>query len=116
MFLGRMARRLLQIAHCHAGVLDVSATRQTRYFDRGPRRSVAEFEALRIVLVHDPHRNVRRQVGIDENHVAEIETGGFHDRLHAVESEVYLGCRIVRNLAAGRIAARHARKQTAGRG
>ena len=109
--LGTHGLPLLQITHRHAGVLDVRATGKARYFDRGARRGVAEFEAQRIVLVHDPHRDVRCQVGIDENHVAEIEARGFHDRLHAVESEVHLGCRIVRNLAGGGIAAGHGGKE-----
>ena len=93
---------MLQITYRHARVLDVGAAGQARYFYGGPRRGVAEFEALRIALVHDPCRDVRRQVGIDENHVAEIEPRCFHNRLHAVESEVHLSRRIIGDFAAVR--------------
>ena len=60
------------------------------------------------MLIHDPHGDVRRQVRIDENHVAEVEARSFRDSLHAVESEVHLSCRIIGNLTGGGIAARHA--------
>ncbi len=83
------------------------AFRQARHLDSGPRRSVSEFEALRIVLVHDPRWNVLSQVGIYENHVAEVETRGFEHGFHTIESEIYLRRRIVRNLAGGGIAAEH---------
>ena len=102
---------LLQVAHRHAGVLDVSSARKTRHFYGGSCRSVAEFESLRIALVHDPHRDVRRQVRIDEHHVAEVETGGFQDALHAVEREVHLGRGVIRNLTARGIAAGHGGKE-----
>ena len=60
MFFGRTALSLLQVTHSHAGVLDVSAAGQTRYFDRGPRRGVAELKPPGIVLIHDPHRESRQ--------------------------------------------------------
>ncbi len=60
------------------------------------------------MLIHDPHRNLTRQVRIDENHVAEFKAGGLHDCLYAVEREIDLRRRIVRNLAGYRIAAGHA--------
>ena len=70
---------------------------------------VAELKATSVTLVHDPHRDFRGQVRIDENHVAEFEAGGLHDCLHTVECQIDLGCRIIRNLSAGGIAAWHAR-------
>ena len=50
---------LLEIANGHAGVFDVGAAGQTRNLDRGPRRSVAEFKPLGVMLVHDPRREFR---------------------------------------------------------
>ena len=99
---------LLEIAHGHAGVLDVGATGQTRHVDGGSRRGVAELKPPSVMLIHDPHRNLARQVRIDENHVAEIEAGCLHDGLYAVERQIDLRCRIIRNLAAHRITAGHA--------
>ena len=60
------------------------------------------------MLIHDARGNFASQIRIDENHVAEFEAGGFHDCFHAVERQIDLRRRIVRNLAGCRIAARHA--------
>ena len=49
------------------------------------------------MLVHDPRRDRVGEVRIDENHVAETETGSFQNGLHAVEREIYLRGRIIRN-------------------
>ena len=43
--------------------------------------------------------------------MAEIETGGFQDGLHAIEREVYLGRGLIWHLAAGGIAAGHGGKE-----
>ena len=108
MFFGRTAFPLLEIAHGHAGVLDVGATGEARHFDCGARRSVAELKPPRVMLIHDPHRNIGSQVRIDENHVGEFKAGCLQDGLHAVERQIDLCCRIIRNLATRGIAARHA--------
>src|SRR4051794_12775435 len=50
---------LLQITHSHSGVLDVGAGGQTRYFNRSPRRSIAELKAARVVLIHHPRWDIR---------------------------------------------------------
>src|SRR5205823_3874702 len=48
---------LLDISYGHARELDVRAAGQTRYFYRGPRWSVAELKASRVMLIHDPVRD-----------------------------------------------------------
>src|SRR5271165_4267819 len=98
---------LAKVNNSHACVLDQGAAWQTRHFNGGARRSIAEFKAPSVTLIHNVHRDLRSQIRIDEDHVAEFETGRLHDSLHAVKRQIDLRRWVVRNLAADGIAASH---------
>src|SRR5208282_4723777 len=102
---------LFQIADGHARELDSRTARQARDLDGRPSWRIAELEAAGIMLVHDAHRKLRGQVGINEDHVSRVQPGRLEDYFHAVECEVHLGGGIFRSLALGRVATRHSRNK-----
>src|SRR5271170_145274 len=99
---------LFEIAHSDTRVLDVSAAGQAGHINCGPCRRIAKFKTPGITLVHDARWYFRSQVRIDEDHIAEFESGCLDDRLQAVEREIDLRGWIIRNLARGWITAAHA--------
>src|ERR1035438_8420714 len=73
-----------------SGVLDLGAVGQAGDFDSRPRRSIPELEAVGVQLVHHPHGNLLCQVGIDENHVAQIKTSRLQHGLDPIERGIHL--------------------------
>ncbi len=57
--LGADRAALAQITHRNASVGDLRGFGQTGDLDGGTSRSIAKFEATRVLLVHDAHRNCR---------------------------------------------------------
>src|ERR1039458_9181068 len=54
------------------------------------RSSIPELEAVGVQLVHHPHGNLLCQVGIDENHVAQIKTSRLQHGLDPIERGIHL--------------------------
>src|SRR6266567_3944796 len=51
---------------------------------------VPKLKAAGIQLVHDPLRNLRGEVGVYENHMAQLEARSFHHRLYPVKRQADL--------------------------
>ncbi len=63
---------------------------------------------LRVDLIHDVHGDPAGEVGVDEDHVPEVEPGRFQNSAHAVQGELYLGGGRIGDLAGGPVPSQHA--------